>query len=105
LPLDVLGVIAEQLIDENAFGTCAALNVTCHAVEEETSPTLWKTCVLPGAQAFKRFPPSTRIKAFGAVTPELVAVEAKMHEEWEGLTSSTRAKYIRYVERIRAKPI
>jgi hypothetical protein len=96
LPLDVLGVIAKRLIDDSAFGTCAALNVTCHAVEEERSPILWKTCVLPGAKAFARLSPVERLKkgpSFSA--KQVTTMEEEMIRQWVEIRNSTRSTFIK----------
>lgn len=41
LPLDVLGEIAIHLVIQGLLETCASLNVTSHAVHEETNRTLY----------------------------------------------------------------
>jgi hypothetical protein len=56
LPLDIIGVIAKQLIADGSYGTCAALNVTCKAVFQETLRILWKRLVLWGAKLYSSLP-------------------------------------------------
>ncbi|KAJ9092565.1 hypothetical protein QFC21_006796 [Naganishia friedmannii] len=41
LPCKVLDVVGRHLIMDDAFGTCANLNVTSHAVKDATIQTLW----------------------------------------------------------------
>jgi hypothetical protein len=93
--LDVLGVIAKHLIDDNAYGTCAALNVTSKEVELETSPTLWKTCVLPGGKAFETLPPSARFEETSTLSGDHVAaLEENMGKQWEDIRNAKNAKWI-----------
>jgi hypothetical protein len=96
LPLDLLEIIAQNLIDDYAFGSCAALNVACHAVEEETSPILWKTCVLPGAKAFERLPPVERLKKGPSFSAKQVStMEEDMIRQWVEIRNSTRSRFIK----------
>lgn len=95
LPLDVVGVIAKHLIDGNAYGTCAALNVISKGVEDETSPTLWKTCVLPGAKAFALLPPSSRsVRTSFVAADRMKVLENDMLGKWEQITKAKGAKWI-----------
>jgi hypothetical protein len=41
LPLELVDLIARQLINDFAFGTCANLNVASKAVHKTTLKTLW----------------------------------------------------------------
>jgi hypothetical protein len=43
LPPELMGIIAEMLVSEKAYASCAALNQTCHAAFDATSPILWHT--------------------------------------------------------------
>lgn len=89
LPLDVIGEIAKFLIDDYAFGTCASLNVTAKAIEEETAPILWKICVLPGAQAFRRLSPSARGRSSNLSAAKVRSLEDQ--KAWyDGNRSETR---------------
>jgi hypothetical protein len=54
LPLDVIGVIAEHLVESFMHGTCAALNATGRLVREQTLPVLYGTCVM----GFQEWTPS-----------------------------------------------
>jgi hypothetical protein len=95
LPLDVIGVIAKCLIDDYAFGSCAALNVTCKAVEEETSPILWKTCVLPAAYAFRRLPLSARVRLTSTISEyQARRLENENLARWEIIKNAKNLKYI-----------
>lgn len=40
LPVEIFGIIAEHLLGDSSYGSCAALNVTCRAVFEESNPCL-----------------------------------------------------------------
>lgn len=42
LPVEVIGVVGEQLAKLQYWGTLANLNVSCKAVRWETTPILWK---------------------------------------------------------------
>jgi hypothetical protein len=95
LPLDILGEIAKSLIHDYAFGTCASLNMTCKAAEVETSPTLWRICVLPGAHAFLRLPPSARVPTTSTMSGQQVsALEQEELRRWHGIGNSKNAKWI-----------
>jgi hypothetical protein len=41
LPTDVLNIVAEHLIADDAFRTCANLNMASHAMYDVTLKTLW----------------------------------------------------------------
>lgn len=41
-PPEIFGVVAEHLILQNAFGSCASLEVTNKAIHFHTKPVLWK---------------------------------------------------------------
>lgn len=43
LPAEIYGVIAEFLVSEKKFESCANLNAVSHAVYEGTLPVLWRT--------------------------------------------------------------
>jgi hypothetical protein len=49
LPNDVMSIIAEILVAEHNYGTCASLNRTCRGVREDTLAILWKVVVIPKA--------------------------------------------------------
>lgn len=41
LPFEILDVVAQFLVSDDAYGTCANLNVASHAVYDATLKTLW----------------------------------------------------------------
>lgn len=43
IPSDALEHVARYLIYQRAFGSCANLNSTSHAVYDSTLPVLWRT--------------------------------------------------------------
>ena len=45
LPLEIFGVIGKHLINQGSYGTCASLNVTSRAINEETIKTLYEVVV------------------------------------------------------------
>jgi hypothetical protein len=48
LPLELIDLIAHQLITDFAFATCASVNVLSKAVHSATIKTLWTTmCWIP----------------------------------------------------------
>lgn len=91
LPLDIIGIIAKYLIDDDAFGTCAALNLTCKAVEAETTPILWKTFVLWGANKVRTLGPS--IWADDAVERS-VQEKKRFDKEWQRIRKARGAQRI-----------
>jgi hypothetical protein len=46
LPAEVIGIVAKFLLADDAYGTCAALNVCSRAIYNEVLPDLWKKMVL-----------------------------------------------------------
>jgi hypothetical protein len=84
-------VIARFLIDDDAFGTCASLNVTCNAVEAETTPILWKTFVLWTAKKVQAL--SESIWSSDAVDNTLEEKQ-RLEREWEGIRNSRGAQWI-----------
>lgn len=94
LPLDVIGIIAKYLIDDDAFGTCAALNVTCSAVEAETTPILWKTFVLWGAKQVRNM----TVSIWSSKEAEKSMQEKKrLDNEWGRIRKSRGAQWIQSV--------
>jgi hypothetical protein len=97
LPLDVIGIIAKCLIVNYAYGTCAALNVTAKAVEEETTPILWKTFVLWGVKTFESFPESVWSRdalASPVIRHRIGVCDARMQRDWERIMSFKGAQWI-----------
>ena len=100
LPAEVIGVIAKHLIADSQFGTCAALNRTCHAVYSETLRTLWRICVFWASNILKTLPPATW-------STEDLPWEEDPHrdakedvcEQWNILIDSPGAQFIEYVPR------
>jgi hypothetical protein len=43
LPLELMDLIAQQLIDDLSFATCANVNVLSKAIHKATLKTLWTT--------------------------------------------------------------
>jgi hypothetical protein len=91
LPLDVIGIIATFLINDDAFGTCAALNVTCSAVEAETTPILWKTFVLWGAKQVRTL---TESLWSSDEVENLMQEKKRLDDEWELIRESRGAQWI-----------
>jgi hypothetical protein len=79
LPFELLNLIAQHLIDDKAFGTCASLNTTSHAVNDATLKTLW---------TYMLWMPSS---GDGACEWNVEEAEAK----WAVFSASPGAKYIR----------
>lgn len=77
LPLDIFGLIAKHLVAQDLHGSCAALNLTCKAVRDETTPILWKRVVY-------QWNNSASSKKKAAV-------------KWRGVFESSSARYIQYV--------
>jgi hypothetical protein len=77
LPCEILDIIAGNLIADDAFGSCANLNMTSHAVYGATLKTLW---------TFMRWSKEYNLAEYGADE-----IEAK----WEVIQGSAGAKYIR----------
>lgn len=46
LPLDMIEIIANLLVDKNLRRTCASLDSVCEAFKEVVDPILWKSVVL-----------------------------------------------------------
>jgi hypothetical protein len=56
LPVEIIGIIAKQLVADDARCTCAALSLTCQAVHQETSRALWRVVVQWGARILGKMP-------------------------------------------------
>jgi hypothetical protein len=56
LPLDVIGIIARFLVDDDAYGTCAALNMTSSLLELETTPIRRRPSYNGVQEMLKRYP-------------------------------------------------
>lgn len=50
LPIKILGIVAEHLIGQHAFGTAASLNRISRKVHHETLPVLYETLLLDRSQ-------------------------------------------------------
>jgi hypothetical protein len=50
LPVEILGIVAEHLIGQHAFGTAASLNRISRKVHHETLPVLYETLLLDRPQ-------------------------------------------------------
>ncbi|KAJ9092975.1 hypothetical protein QFC20_007243 [Naganishia adeliensis] len=98
LPIEVIGIVAKQLIPDSQFGSCAALNRTCHAVYSETLRILWRICVFWASNVLKTLPPATW-------STEDLPWEEDPHrnakedvcEQWDMLIDSPGAQYIEYL--------
>jgi hypothetical protein len=86
LPVEILAIVAEYLVLNSAHKTCAALNQTCHAVQQETTATLWRTI-----SAWN--PP--RYAHTDSVEDEMQMQE--IGERWEELIAAPGTKYTEYV--------
>ncbi|KAJ9122240.1 hypothetical protein QFC22_001660 [Naganishia vaughanmartiniae] len=99
LPLDVIGIVANLLISDNAYATCASLNVTSRAVHEETQQTLWRTVVHWGFDASKVAAASSGSKNRGRNqkrAPRRTAEELMLASLVQ-LKDSDGAKYTEYI--------
>jgi hypothetical protein len=98
LPVEVIGIIAAQLIADSEFGTCGALNRTCHAVHAQTLPVLYRICVFWASNILKTLPPDTWSTNDLPVDqdPHKDAKEDVSHQ-WDVLKASPGARYIEYV--------
>lgn len=55
LPIELLGIVAEHLIGQHAFGTAGSLNRTSRAVHHETLPVLYETVFLEHYQRLRHY--------------------------------------------------
>jgi hypothetical protein len=77
LPYELLDVIAQHLIGDNAFRTCANLNGTSQAVKDVTLKTLWMHMCWTG------------IGDSGVIS------EKEIEEKWEIIKKSEGAQHIK----------
>lgn len=98
--MEVIGIIGKKLIEDGAYGGCAALNVTCQAVYEETLRTLWRTVVHWGVKALDKLKASTGKGMARFKPPE--GIQKELNDSWQLLINSRGAKYIEYVSLILA---
>jgi hypothetical protein len=76
LPYELFDTIAQHLIGDNAFWTCASLNETSHAVKDVTLKTLWTNMCWTG------------IGDSGVVADRIA-------DKWETIKKSEGVQYVR----------
>lgn len=81
----MLGIVAKHLTASDMYGTCASLNAMCHAVYDETLPTLYKKLVLWPAKAYANVPSSFWASNFHSrsLSRSKVVAKEKIHVIWE----------------------
>lgn len=79
LPSEVLDIVAEHLIGDAAFATCAKLNVTSKAIHEATLRTLWTH------MCFTAYHDSAKYN------------QKEIEDKWKVFRAARGAKYIRQV--------
>ncbi|KAJ9108214.1 hypothetical protein QFC19_002461 [Naganishia cerealis] len=79
LPYEVLDVVAQYLVIDHAYGTCANLNSTSRAVKEATLKTLWTYMYWTAYQEHSKYN------------------ENEIKAKWDIYKASPGAQYIRYM--------
>lgn len=93
LPADILSIVAIQLIGDQAYGTCAALNVTCKMAREETLRILYRTVAFWPNNSWK-LKESRRNPTLTVDTTKVDASRKKVFGLLDSLITSRGAAYI-----------